>query len=178
VIGAIFMVLAAGAAFAYTQLPTLLEMMNRNEGFSGRFEIWDAVWLSILKKPWLGYGFDAFWQGMQGESANVLLAVGWAPGYAHNGFLDLVLDLGLIGLAVFATGYLTLWRRAITFVTRNSGPSAVWPCMYLAFMLFYNLTEGPVVSQNNITWVLYVATAVSLVLYLPTRPTAEDEVPS
>jgi exopolysaccharide production protein ExoQ len=174
----VFTVLAAVAAFVYTALPTLLEMLNRNEGLTGRIDLWNAVWLSISRKPWLGYGFDAFWQGMQGESANVLLAVGWTPAYAHNGFLDLVLDLGFIGLAVFAFGYLTLWRRAFTFVTRDAGPTAAWLCMYLAFMLFYNITEGPVVSQNNITWVLYVATAVSLVLYLPVKRVAEEEVAS
>jgi O-antigen ligase len=175
VITVIFTVLAASAAIAYQALPTLLEMMNRDEGLTGRIDLWDAVWLSISRRPWLGYGFDAFWQGMQGESANILTAIGWTPAYAHNGFLDLVLGLGFIGLAVFAIGYLALWRRALTLVSKVPGPSATWLCMYLAFMLFYNLTEGPVVSQNNITWVLYVATAVSLALYLPVKHVAEEE---
>jgi exopolysaccharide production protein ExoQ len=174
----IFTVVAAGAAVAYQALPALLEALNRDESLTGRIDLWQAVWLSISRKPWLGYGFDAFWKGMQGESALVLQTVGWAPGYAHNGFLDLVLDLGFIGLVVFACGYLVLWRRAITFVIRDPRPTTVWPCMYLVFMLFYNLTEGPVISQNNITWVLYVATAVSLAIYLPVRHTAANEVPS
>lgn len=174
----IFTVLAAGMALAYEALPTMLVMINRDPGLTGRTDLWDAVRVSISRRPWLGYGFDAFWQGMKGESANVLLAVGWTPAYAHNGFLDLVLGLGFIGLAVFVLGYLALWRRAFTFVTRVPGPTAAWLCMYLAFMLFYNITEGPVVSQNNITWVLYVATAVSLVLYLPGRRAVEDEAAS
>ena len=162
-------ILASGAAYTYKVLPTVLEILHRNEGLTGRTDLWDAVLLSISRRPWIGYGFDAFWRGMQGESANVLLSVGWAPGYAHNGFLDLLLDLGLVGLVVFALGYLALWRRAFVFLTRDTGPVAVWLCMYLAFMLFYNLTEGPVISRNNITWVLYVSTAVSLALYLPAR---------
>jgi O-antigen ligase len=169
----IFAVLLASAAYAYQASPALLELMNRDEGLSGRMNLWDTVWLSILRRPWLGYGFDAFWQGMRGESANVLVAVGWAPAYAHNGFLDLVLGLGFLGLVVFVFGYLSHWRRAFTFMTRTPGPSAVWLCMFLAFMFFYNLTEGPVVSQNNITWVLYVAVAVSLARYLPAKRVVE-----
>jgi exopolysaccharide production protein ExoQ len=178
VTAAIFTVLAAGTALAYEALPTLLEITNRDPGLTGRTDLWNAVWVSISNRPWLGYGFDAFWRGMQGESANVLLAVGWGPVYAHNGFLDLVLGLGFLGLAVFAFGYLALWRRALTFVIRVPGPTAAWLCMYLAFMLFYNITEGPIISQNNISWVLYVATAVSLVLYLPARRSVEDEAAS
>ena len=56
---------------------------------------------------------------------------------------------------------------------------AIWLCTYLAFILFYNLTEGPVLSQNNISWVLYVSTAVSLALYRPAKPVAvEESIPS
>ena len=134
---------------------------------------------AISKRLWLGYGFNAFWQGMKGESGYVLVAVGWAPKYAHNGFLDLVLDLGVLGLLVFAIGYLTFWRQAIVFVTRAPSRVAIWLCTYLAFILFYNLTEGPVLSQNNISWVLYVSTAVSLALYRPAKPVAvEESIPS
>jgi O-antigen ligase len=176
VFAAILAALAAGAGFAYAASADILQMFNRNEGLSGRIDLWDAVWLSITRKPWLGYGFDAFWQGMRGESASVLLAVGWGPAYAHNGFLDLVLGLGFVGLVVFALGYLDLWRRAIALLTRNSGPNGVWLCMFLAFMFFYNLTEGPVMSQNNITWVVYVATAVSLSFHLPRKLATRIEV--
>src|ERR1019366_881272 len=168
--------LCASAAYAYQSMPTLLELMNRNEGLTGRIDLWQAVWLSISRKPWLGYGFDAFWQNMRGESVNVLLAVGWTPAYAHNGFLDVILGLGFLGLAVFAIGYAILWRRAFTFARQYPGPAGLWPCMFLAFMLFYNLTEGPVISQNNITWVLYVAVAVSLAIHLPAKHVTGDAV--
>jgi exopolysaccharide production protein ExoQ len=176
VIAMVFTITAGVAALAYQALPTLLELMNRDEGLTGRVDLWNAVWLSISRKPWLGYGFNAFWQGMQGESANVMLAVGWSPAYAHNGFLDLVLDMGFVGLAIFTFGYLTLWHRAARFFSRDAGPSAAWLCIYLAFMLFNNITEGPVVYQNNITWVLYVATAVSLALYVPVIGPLKEEV--
>jgi exopolysaccharide production protein ExoQ len=174
VLAGVATIVCASAVYAYQSMPTLLELMNRNEGLTGRTELWQAVWLSISRQPWLGYGFDAFWQNMRGESANVLLAVGWAPAYAHNGFLDVILGLGFLGLTVFAIGYAIFWRRAFTFVRQYPGPAGLWPCMFLAFMLFYNLTEGPVISQNNITWVLYVAVAVSLSNHLPAKRVAEE----
>ncbi len=38
---------------------------------------------------------------------------------------------------------------------------ATWPLQYLAFMLLYDLAEGPILRQNNLYWALYVAVVVS-----------------
>ena len=43
----------------------------------------------------------------------------------------------------------------------------MWMCTFLSFMLLYNLTEGSILRQNDIYWVLYVSTAVSLSRRLP-----------
>lgn len=169
----IFAVLAAGAALAYKALPALLEMLNRDPGLTGRTDLWDAIWLSISRKPWLGYGFDAFWQGMRGESAFVLQTVGWAPSGAHNGFLALLLDMGILGLAVFAVGYFLLWHRALQLVTRVGGNIPIWLCTYLFFMLVYNFTESAILVQNNIFWVLYTSTAVNIYLDFAAKPASE-----
>ena len=55
---------------------------------------------AILKHPWLGYGYQAFWRGVDGPSVDVHLS-GWIPPHAHNGFLDLALDLGIAGPLLF-----------------------------------------------------------------------------
>jgi exopolysaccharide production protein ExoQ len=168
------MVLMAGTAVAYKALPTILEMMNRDEGLTGRFDLWNMVWVSILRKPWLGYGFDAFWQGMRGESVFVIQAVGWVPlGGAHNGFLELLLEMGFVGLAVFAVGYFLLWRRALQLVTRVGGNVPIWLCTYLFFMLIYNFTENTILAENSIFWVLYTCIAVNLYLDSPAKQASD-----
>ena len=100
----------------------MLQLLHRDEGLTGRLNLWNAVLLAISKRLWLGYGFNAFWQGMKGESGYVLTAVGWAPKYAHNGFLDLVLDLGLLGLLVFAIGYLSVLAAGDYFCHESAEP--------------------------------------------------------
>ena len=141
-----------------------LQLMNRGPDLTGRTELWNAVLISISKRPWLGYGFSAFWEGMNGESESVLKAAGWMAGYAHDGFLDLLLQLGFLGLVTFVAGYLVLWRRALAFLSRATGPAPLWLCAFLAFMLLYNLTEGSsILAQNTIYWILYIAAAVNLI---------------
>jgi exopolysaccharide production protein ExoQ len=138
------------------------QLVGRSPDLTGRTELWNAVLISISKRPWFGYGFSAFWLGMKGESGSVLRAIGWPAGYAHNGYLDLGLHLGVLGLIIFAVGYLWYWRRALEFLVRVPGPVAVWLCTFLVFMLLSNLTEGSILTQNSIYWVLYTSTAVSL----------------
>jgi len=139
-----------------------LQLVGRSPDLTGRTDLWSAALLSISKRPLLGYGFSAFWQGMNGESGSVLDKIGWMAGYAHNGFLDLMLHLGLLGLVTFAVGYLVLWRRALGLHSREPGPVPIWLCMFLIVMLLYNFTEGSILTQNSIYWVLYTSTAVAL----------------
>ena len=158
-----------GALLVAASLTDVLQFFNRSPRLTGRTDLWDAVTISILKHPWLGYGFNAFWQGMTGESASVLLTVRWPALHSHNGFLDLVLDLGLLGLVTFAAGYFVLARRALGLIRKVRGPVPAWLCTYLAFMFFYNFSESSILVANNICWVVYTATAVSLFSYLPAK---------
>jgi len=150
---------------AYRQ--ELLPMLHRSPTLTGRTDLWHAVLISIAKHPWWGYGFNTFWMGMQGESASVMLRVGWFPKHSHNGFLDLLLDLGAAGLVTFFAGYLVLWKKALRLMRRVAGPKPVWLCTYLSFMFIYNLTESSILVQNNLFWILYVSSAATLVAHLP-----------
>src|ERR1039457_909769 len=101
---------------------------------------------------------------MQGESASVVQMVGWVPPHAHNGFLDLLLEVGVLGLGVFAVGYFLLWYRAVQLVIRAPGNAPIWLCTYLLFMGIYNFTESTILLQNSIFWVLYTSTSINLYL--------------
>ena len=159
---------------AYSQ--ELFWMAHRSPTLTGRTELWHAVLISIAKRPWWGYGFNGFWMGMQGESASVMLRVGWFPKHSHNGFLDLLLDLGAAGLVTFLAGFLVSWCRALRLTRRVPGPNPVWLCAYLSFMFIYNLTESSILVQNNLFWILFVSTAATLVARLPVRSFSYEAV--
>jgi O-antigen ligase len=153
-------VLATLAAVAAANADALLIVMGRNPTLTGRTEIWKAIWHAITQQMLLGYGFDGFWGGIRGKSADIILSLGWVAKHSHNGFLDIWVDLGIVGLAVFVAGYLIALWRAVHLVRRHAGAGAYWPVHYLAFMLLYHLTEGPILRQNSIYWALYVAVVV------------------
>lgn len=168
------LLLAGFVLMLKTDAAGVFDLVNRSPDLTGRTELWNAVLHSVAKRPWLGYGFSAFWKGMSGESANVLNAIGWPAGYGHDGYLDVLVQVGTLGLAAFVLGYLILWRRALSALLRMTGPVPIWLCTYLVFMLLYNITEGYILTQNSLYWVLYIAVAVSLFRCAGAEPTAAE----
>jgi exopolysaccharide production protein ExoQ len=142
--------------------PRLLADMGKNASLTGRIPIWIALLRSIAKRPLLGYGFYAFWQGLKGESANAIVAVHWVFGYAHNGILEICLQLGLVGVAVF---FVTLFQaiRNAWFCLRNGcSPGVEWYIGVIALTIMYNVDESTVVWPIELLSILYVVACCGL----------------
>lgn len=158
----IFAVVAGGIVVTWllANAEDVLGVLGRDSTLTNRTELWPAVIEMIRQHPWLGYGYGAFWLGWSGESAHVALWVleGGDPPFlhAHNGFLDLWLNLGLLGLATFALGFSLAALRAVSWVRATRTATGLWPLVFLTFILLYNFTESSVLIHNNIFWILYV----------------------
>jgi O-antigen ligase len=114
----------------------------------------------IAQRPLLGYGFGAFWDAL-GPGEAVRAAVGWVTPHAHNGFLDLWLDMGLVGLLTFVTRYMVGVRRAWAMMRSSADAEGFWPLAYLLVFLLINITETAV-YQNLFVWAIFVATVAEV----------------
>ena len=139
----------------------ILHATNRDLPLTGRLDIWEAVLNMIKKRPILGYGYNAFWLGLKGKSTDIWSQLGWITPHAHNGFLDLWLDLGLLGILIFTLGFLQAVRNGFRKIYSKSNIEAFWPIIYLTYMLWFNLTESTLLKNNSIYWVLYASVITS-----------------
>lgn len=154
--------LPVAAAAAYAALPALLVWMGRSATLSGRTLIWKQTWMFIQQRPWLGWGYDGFWHGTHGEAFRVVAALHFTVFHAQNGFLELWLELGLIGLALFALSYARAWRRLWPMLCRGEVGCVLWPIFVLALILLYDLDEISLLIYNGIFWTLYVSALASI----------------
>jgi exopolysaccharide production protein ExoQ len=138
-------------------LPLILKLLNRDPTLTGRTDIWKAVLISIFKHPLLGYGYGAFWLGLRGESANVVLAVKWAVPHAHNGFLDIWLALGGVGLACFGYALLKACRRIWQILLSNELKANMWMISIVILVTTFNLDESDLISAPSVMWILLVS---------------------
>ncbi len=139
-------------------------LIGRDTTLTGRQEIWSVVLTKIMAHPWLGYGYSSFWLGMEGQSsADVWAILRWPVPHSHNGFLDLTEELGVVGLGLFLVGLVVSARCGLYWARSQQAVIGLWPLAYLAFMVVFNLSEGSILRQDNLFWVLYIATSVFVV---------------
>jgi O-antigen ligase len=159
-------VVAAGMAGVWLigNLEGALTALGKDPTLTGRTPMWSTLIGTAMERPALGYGYSAFWLGKEGPSGRALEAIGWDTPGAHNGYIDLTLQLGLAGLAVFAIGFVLHFARSLKALRTTRAAHGFWPLLFLSFMLLYNFTETMLASGNNVFWVLYVATGCSWLL--------------
>ena len=161
-LGTIAIVGGTISAWVVSNLETIVvDILGKDMTFTGRTTLWLSIIDVIKERPWLGYGYQAFWSGLDGPSAPVIRAEGWLTPDAHNGFLDLVLQLGLVGLFVFLCGYIFNFFYYLKCLRDTSGIEFIWPLPFLIFMILSNLPETSLMRANDFFWVLYVAIALS-----------------
>ena len=134
----------------------LLHLLGKDSTLSGRTEIWSMVWDKIVQRPWLGYGYSGFWLGKEGlQSANIQEALHWAVPHSHNGFLDVLVEVGVIGLLLFLVGYAIFFRQALQCARISTSALGLLPLTYLSFVILTNCSEGTILKQESMFWVLY-----------------------
>ncbi len=123
----------------------ILAAMGRDITLTGRSEIWAGIFRAIGERPWLGYGYEAFWEGVPQEER------------AHNGFLDVTLGFGVVGLLVLLVSYVMALRDGIRLIRMPGREEGYWVLLLLGMYFLQNITEATFLKQNDLLWILYCA---------------------
>ena len=135
--------------------------LGRNSNLTGRTELWSNVSAAIMRHPFLGYGYDAFWSGL-GEALQVRIGIGWMAQRSDNGYLDLALGLGAIGVFLVVCIFAWAFRNAIRYLRYEQQSLALWPITYLAFFALHNMSESTLLARGGFPDLVFLMTIVSL----------------
>jgi exopolysaccharide production protein ExoQ len=128
-------------------------ILGRDATLTGRSDlIWPVLAPIAWQNPVLGLGYGAFWIK---PVPDLTLDVN----EAHNGYLDVFLELGIVGLVLLA---LTVWmyfRKARNEVQEHFHWAA-FRMSYLLMFLFHNWTETTLLRSREILWNLFVLFAI------------------
>jgi len=140
----------------------ILYFLGKSPTLTGRTAIWAASITSVMKRPLFGYGYMAFWRGLQGASAGAVAATGWAVPSAHNGFLEVWLELGAVGVALVLFPLIkAILDSTVCFRDRESS-YYLWYLSMIVLAAITNLDETAFAQPNEITWVLFILACVEL----------------
>ena len=145
------------AGLLSTRRDLLTDALGRSGTLSGRTEIWDAVLRQVTERPLVGYGWGGVWGSPTGPTREIWREVRFEAFYAHNGYLDLLLQVGVVGLVLF----LLLVGRALVALWRaRTAPAASWGVLVLLTGALTALSESSPFTGSSALLLLALAVAV------------------
>jgi exopolysaccharide production protein ExoQ len=130
---------------------------------TGRSEIWTVIKDHIRLHPWLGTGYGAYWTGAYEGAASYdfMLLLNFYPGSAHNGYLEVLNDLGALGLLLLF-GYLIVFvRQCLRLLPVDRTQAALYLCLLMQ-QAIGNLAESRWFSVLSVDFVVMTLATAAL----------------
>jgi O-antigen ligase len=139
------LILAGGFAMILGGSTFVTNMLGRKSNFSGRTEIWAAL-IPTVPNPLVGAGFESYWISPAVlKFQQRMLAEGWwhpeGLNEAHNGYIEVYLELGCLGVGLIAAILITGYRRAVAAFRLNPSIGGLM-LAYVIVAAVYGITEA------------------------------------
>jgi exopolysaccharide production protein ExoQ len=95
----------------------IIHALGRKEDLTGRTDVWDMVMEQPIN-PIIGYGFSTFWDGPVGRAYNESTEQSFQN--SQNGYLDVYVDGGIVGLLLLAWLLGVGGKRILEFLPRGA----------------------------------------------------------
>jgi len=150
-------VLTCGSVLFLNMGGGLLSAMGRNPTLTGRTDLWDKLFTMVVN-PILGAGFESFWLGQRLEY--LWSIYWWHPNEAHNGYLEVFLNLGWIGVILLLTIIFTGYRNVMQML-RQDPEAGRLRLAYLVVAVAYNFTEAAIRTMD-LVWIAFILAVITL----------------
>lgn len=135
-------------------------LFGKSADLTGRADIWEPLGVEIGKHWVLGIGYGGFWLGPGSSSQPVLDKLPWIPFQAHNGYLDLMNELGAVGITLFIGFLISFWASLNRLVRVDRSAAALFASI-LVTTLFSNLTESSMFRGVTFPFILLILACIS-----------------
>jgi exopolysaccharide production protein ExoQ len=143
---------------AYTLLAPVRSLTGKDATFSARTIIWDVLKRHIQAAPYLGTGYGAYWiRSPTSPSYAFVYLMYFYPTEGHNGYLDIVNDLGFLGLICLLVFLFWFIRQALQLMRFDRSQAALYLALLFQEMVM-NMSESEWFSRSSTFAVLFLAT--------------------
>lgn len=159
--------IVVGATTAVVLRSTLLAALGKSDDLTGRLDIWDAVIGLASERPVFGWGWVSYWAPWVDPFDTLVFKSGVRQLHAHNAWLDVWLQLGIVGLVVFgALVVSTLVRAWLVAIDRpldahgHAEPfsaSTLLPVLLIAALVIQSFAESRLLIEYGLLTLTVVA---------------------
>ncbi len=161
---AILGIIIAAIILAALNLERILGLLGRNASLSGRIPMWTYLLQNAVKQhPILGYGYDAFWN-LQGFREQMTPVMGFSleVSQSDNGFMEILLHLGLVGIIVLFGLIVLGFIRSIKYFRKNRTLTSAFPMILLIYAIIVNTTVSMLLETDSFVWAVVLASQAAL----------------
>ena len=154
----ILSIFAVMVLICVSKLDFIFGLMGRNTSLTGRIPLWGALFnFAISKSPWIGYGYGAIWS-MGVFRDGLRLPIDWSRAIliADNGYVDILLSVGIAGFIPFFLTYIQTWIVSIRKVLTSKTLIDFFPAIFLLYTLIANITFSMFMETEVFIWMLLV----------------------
>ncbi len=161
------LIAVAGIAFALRN--SVLAALGKSEDLTGRLDIWNAVIGLAQQRPVFGWGWVSYWVPWSAPFDTLAFKSGVRQLHAHNAWLDIWLQLGILGIIVFGALVLCSTARAwLIAVDRRpalidapvaSTAKDMLPLLLMAALLIQSLAESRLIIEYGMLMLVVIAVA-------------------
>ena len=126
--------------------------LGRDETLTGRTDIWKKLIPVAMQHPIFGCGYGGFWTT---ETIEIHLV-----NEAHNGYLQIILELGFVGILFFSMFLLSSCKKAQRGLSYNYEWASLWIC-YLLMVVGQNITESTINNLPSLPTAIIIFLLVS-----------------
>ena len=148
----------------YINADYIFGIFNRSTSLTGRIPMWTYLFDAyISQRPFLGYGFNAFWY-----IDSYRVAMGQAAGYpdpiviADNGFIDILVNTGFIGFILFLIFYFGAWWNSIKYAVAAKDINGVFPIILMFYTLIANVSWSLIFENESFFMLIMIAVLFSV----------------
>jgi len=155
------LLLGLGTVFillALMNLNLIFGLFNRDATMTGRVGLWSHLLDIASERPWLGHGFGAVWT-IDAFREQIRQLVGWTsqPLIGDNGFIDIFLHLGGVGVILFISVLALGIIRSLRYAIAEKTLAGFFPVLVFIYALFANITFSLFIETEVFVWFLIVS---------------------
>ena len=150
------------AIFDESLVSVIAESSGKDPTLTGRTDLWKDLISLGMREPMLGYGIGGFWSP---ERMNFLKTLHpWGPAQAHNGYIEIFLNLGVVGIVIFLLVVVSSVRRICIQAFENF-KFAQFRAILLIIILVHNYSEAGFVRPTHLMWFAFLIITVNVKPY-------------
>jgi O-antigen ligase len=142
----------------YAGRARVVDLLNAGGEFQVRYRLWLSTLRAIDASPIEGWGWVGIWRGTIQPYAGINWSVGRQHASALNAYLDVALQVGIVGLLLFGALCAFALVRSWLLASNRRTVTYAWPALILVALVTTGLAESSPLVEGG--WILLVVCAV------------------